>query len=103
MTTYEIEPFDAIEQFTTFPNAVLDYVMKECDGGEWKIVSAVIRKTTGYRKAKDRISISQFMEITGLSNRAVIDATNRAIEHGYILRTADGQGYAYSLNTERMP
>lgn len=60
--------------YTQIPNEILDKWMSQLSGSEFKIISAIARKTFGWKKRKDKISISQLAEITGLSNRSIIDA-----------------------------
>lgn len=44
-------------------------------GSEFMVLLAVIGKTYGWNKSKDEISITQFMQLTGLSRRGVCKAT----------------------------
>jgi phage replication O-like protein O len=83
--------------YTKTPNLFLDEHLSEMGCAETKVVLAVIRKTFGWHKGRDRLSISQLMEITGLSNRAVIDGTQQAIERGVIDRQKNGNSYEYWL------
>uniref|UniRef100_UPI003F6D47D7 replication protein n=1 Tax=Pasteurella multocida TaxID=747 RepID=UPI003F6D47D7 len=66
------------------PNAVIDDLMSQMSGSELKCYLAVIRKTKGWNKEEDAISITQLMEVTGLSNRKVIDACNSLVEIGLL-------------------
>ncbi|HDR1239061.1 TPA: replication protein [Pasteurella multocida] len=66
------------------PNAVIDDLMSQMSGAELKCYLAVIRKTKGWNKEEDAISITQLMEVTGLSNRKVIDACNSLVEIGLL-------------------
>ncbi|MFC1121866.1 replication protein [Pasteurella multocida] len=66
------------------PNAVIDELMSQMSGAELKCYLAVIRKTKGWNKEEDAISITQLMEVTGLSNRRVIDACNSLVESGLL-------------------
>ena len=83
--------------YTQTPNAFLDEHLSEMGCAETKVVLAVIRQTFGWHQEKDQLSISQLMEMTGLSNRAVIDATRQAMERGVIDREPDGDSYRYWL------
>lgn len=95
-----MKPFESISRYTTFPNDVLDYVMPICSGAEWKIVCAIVRRTLGWNKTTDRISISQLIKDTGLSRQTVVDATASAVETGYILKTPRGNSFEYTLNKD---
>ncbi|MDH2997206.1 hypothetical protein A1D22_05910 [Pasteurellaceae bacterium LFhippo2] len=66
------------------PNAVIDELMAELSGAELKCYLFVLRKTKGWNKDCDAISVSQFMSSCNLSNRAVIDACNRLVELGLL-------------------
>jgi hypothetical protein len=96
-----MKPYADIGNYTTFPNPILDLVMPLCDGGEWKVVCATIRLTLGWHKEADRISLSQFLKVTGIGNKVnLLRALNRAVADGHILREPSGQSFTYSLNRE---
>lgn len=59
--------------FTRIANAILDsLVSAQISGSELRIVLAVIRKTYGYQKKEDSISLSQLQKITNISKRNII-------------------------------
>lgn len=58
--------------FTQIPNVFLDYWMAHLSGGEFKVLAAISRRTFGWHKTKDKISLSQIMKATGMSRRGVI-------------------------------
>jgi phage replication O-like protein O len=58
--------------------------MKELSGSEFKVIMAILRKTLGWHKWADYISISQIMEATGLSNRQSINCVNSLEKKGFI-------------------
>lgn len=87
-------------RYTQTPNLFLDEHLPEMGPAETKVVLAIIRQTFGWHKDKDRLSISQLMEMTGLSNRAVIDGTKEALERGIISRRESGNSYEYWLVIE---
>jgi len=62
--------------YTRIANELLDALIKSCPGGsQGSVLLAVIRKTYGFHKKEDSISISQIQKATNLSRRAVIYAT----------------------------
>ena len=69
------------------PNALVDEYLQSMSGAEVKCYLFVVRKTLGWHKGTDAISISQFIEKTGLSNRSVIDACNSLVEKGLFKQT----------------
>lgn len=102
----KIQPFNDAGGFTTFDNAILDYIMPSCKPNTWKVVCATLRKTIGWedqqnggRKELDQISISQYQEMTGIVGRStMITAIEDALKEGYLIRFPDGQSYKYGLN-----
>jgi hypothetical protein len=53
--------FEGIESpnGTIFPDALLDVVMPFLSPAEWKVCSYIVRRTFGWKKATDRISLDQ--------------------------------------------
>jgi phage replication O-like protein O len=99
MTT--IKPFENTGQFTTFDNAILDYIMPLCKPNTWKILCATIRKTRGWNKDEDSISLSQFAKMTGIKNRStVVSAIQDAIELGFLICDKNKMTNSYSLNKQ---
>lgn len=73
--------------YTQVPNVVFDEWLKEITGAELRILLVAIRKTLGWHKASDGISISQFVKETGLSRQGVINGIKAAVERGYMHET----------------
>jgi phage replication O-like protein O len=78
--------------FFQCPNIIIDKYLKELSGSELKCFLFIVRKTKGWHKDVDAISISQFEEYTGLSNRAVIDACNSLVSRGFIFQDVGQRG-----------
>lgn len=72
------------------PNALVDNVLADLSGAEIKCYLVVVRKTRGWQKDMDAISVTQFVAATGLSNRAVIDACKSLIEKGLLKQEESG-------------
>nr|DAW48544.1 MAG TPA: replication protein O [Caudoviricetes sp.]DAW69174.1 MAG TPA: replication protein O [Caudoviricetes sp.]DAW78681.1 MAG TPA: replication protein O [Caudoviricetes sp.]DAX92694.1 MAG TPA: replication protein O [Caudoviricetes sp.] len=77
------------------PNSVIDELLAKLTCAELKCYLFVVRKTKGWNKESDSISVSQFMEVTGLSNRSVITACESLVEMGLLERS----GGERKLNT----
>lgn len=75
---------DFIPNSFQVPNAVVDQLMADLSGAELKCYLTIVRKTKGWRKEQDKISVSQFIKTTGLSNRAVINACKKLEELGLV-------------------
>jgi hypothetical protein len=89
--------------FTSLPNSFFDSVLPEIKSlSELKVLLAVFRKTYGWishidpetgqpvYKEVDQISMSQFKELTGLSQPSCVDGVKRAVEDGYLERVKEG-------------
>jgi DnaD/phage-associated family protein len=84
--------------FTNLPNWLLDDVMPHCDPNEWRIVCVIARKTLGWGKEVDRISLSQFAKLSGIKSRPTVKiAIDTALAHGFITRQERGNSYEYGL------
>ena len=77
------------------PNSVVDELMADMSGIELKCYLFVVRKTKGWNKESDSISVSQFMEVTGLSKKSVITACESLVQMGLLERS----GGERKLNT----
>lgn len=83
-----------------FPNSIIDELLSELSHSELKCYLVVLRKTKGWNKEEDYISVSQFMKVTGLSNRSVIDACDSLVERGILeRRTGERNTNIYSIKT----
>ncbi|MFW5895736.1 MAG: replication protein [archaeon] len=91
--------------YTQVPNVVFDHIQNELNGSEFKVLMTAIRKIYGWLddsrenpKTEDIISISQFMEYTGLSNKAVISSIRSLKEKGFLIeieQTKKGKKYTF--------
>ena len=46
-------------RFTAVPNGIIDWLLPDLTGGELKVLLYICRRTRGFRKQEDRISVSQ--------------------------------------------
>jgi phage replication O-like protein O len=67
---------------------------------EWRTVWALFRKTYGWHKKEDRISISQFQKLTGLERRHQRRALKTLKEKNIITRNKDGYIVAYGFQKD---
>lgn len=86
--------------YTQLPNALLDHHLPDMKEAELKVVLAIARATFGWHKEKDKLSLSQLMERTGLTRQGVVNGIQNGIERGIIARIEDGMGFVYSLVIE---
>ena len=110
-------PFESIEdEFTKIHNFVLEVCMRQLSHTAWKVLCVAMRQTLGYvdkstpsgRKEWDRISFSQFRDMSGIRSNATISrAIQELLDAGYMLRYKVGNHpgtgkpvYKYGLNQE---
>ncbi|MFA5064957.1 MAG: replication protein [Dehalococcoidia bacterium] len=90
--------------YTKVPNEILEALSRMNVPGEvGRILHVIIRKTMGWNKIDDQISLGQFSKMTGLKRQNVVRAISKAYSHGLIHKN---EGGIYSLNinvTEWMP
>jgi len=74
-----------VPNHTQIPNIIIDEHMSELSHAQFKVLMAICRKTIGWHKRKDYISISQIVELTGVSNKTVVGAIKQLERKGFIL------------------
>lgn len=78
--------------YTQIPNAIFD-LMADKDAGltekELKVLLAIARKTFGWHKKRDKISLSQLQQMTSMSRSTVVLGVKAAIERGIVRQTED--------------
>lgn len=85
--------------YTRIPNAIIE-AMPYLGNAELRVLLAIARKTIGYQKDADRISVSQIESMTGLTSRNAQRAIMALLEKGYITRQQIGkQSYSYAIET----
>ena len=72
-------------RFTMIPDVLLDHQLPELGHAELKVLLVIMRKTYGWQKDADRISLSQLAELTGLTRQSMQTATKSLEQRGYIL------------------
>ncbi len=93
--------------YTQIPNAVFD-LMADKDAhlteAELRVILAIARKTFGWHKKRDKISLSQLATLTAMSRTSVIAGLDAAIERGLVRKTLDQNdkrgGFFYELVVE---
>lgn len=86
--------------YTQLSNTVLDALIQApLTVRQYKVCLAIIRKTIGYNKASDDISVSQLSEVTGVQKNHIYD-TLQELKNRQVLTVLDGQyGFVLSVNT----
>ena len=87
--------------FSQIPNAFIDEVMHKLPDASVKMYLLIVRKTKGWNKEVDAISISQFMKFTGKSRPTVVDAIKYLVEAKIVTEHQSTRfGKTYSINDE---
>lgn len=98
---------------TQYPNILFDEVMAFLTSDEWKVLSYIVRRTYGFLKKVDIISIGQMLNGfykkdgtradygTGLSENRFYKALKGLIEANIVYRIKTGRYNKYGLNLIR--
>lgn len=102
-----------IPNSTQIPNVILDKIIPGIPSAEVKCLLYICRRTYGFHKERDRISLTQFTDGitsrdsrekldygTGLSRPSVVEALRNLIGSGIVIPTKDNKGNYYELNCE---
>lgn len=91
------------EYIEKLSNHLFDYVMPTLSPTAWMVLCFIVRKTTGWRKESDRLSMGDIKKGTGIkSDNTVIKAVSELEERQFILsehRKDTRQKNTYTLNT----
>jgi phage replication O-like protein O len=86
---------------TQLSNDFIDRIMSRVNGNAVKVFLAISRKTIGWHKDTDEISLTQLEAMTGLSRKTILSAVQMLIKADVITATASrGRGHSttYSVN-----
>ena len=95
-----------IPNTAAIPNVLFDYWMNKLSPAEFKVLMCIARKTYGFHKGVDRISLAQIRKMTGLSVKGIIQNIETLIGHKLVnklkSKTADGDDAAnqYEINLQ---
>lgn len=70
----------------SIPNILFDYWMEKLSPAEFKVLMCIARKTYGWRKNHDYISLSQIEKMTGLSRKGVVKNINSLTKYNLIIK-----------------
>ncbi len=82
-------------QYTTIPNRLFE-LSTELDPYTFKVFMYIIRKTLGWHKQHDKISLSQLVKCTNISRDQVRRSINKLLDRKYIARSQKGNGKTIS-------
>lgn len=76
--------------YTQTPNILFDHWLPLLGECELRVLLVIMRKTFGWHKVRDRISISQLEKMTGSHRSNIIKATKDLIKKGLIKKEVSG-------------
>lgn len=77
--------------FTQAPNELFDEWLPLLSHVELKVLMAIMRKTFGWHKVRDRISLSQLEKITGAHRKYILPAVENLQKLGLIFKEVTGE------------
>lgn len=73
VATYHFDGLDGLNG-TLFPDVLLDHVMAHLTGAEFKVLAYIVRRTIGFKRISDTISLDQICSGVRGRDDVVIDA-----------------------------
>lgn len=106
-----IKPFANQGHYTAVHDAIPDVIMPRISGNQFKILFFILRKTRGWKKFSDKISVSQIMAGTGIKSEDTVRNCLAAMvdeehpERGLLLKLAahdsgEKRATEYALNED---
>lgn len=91
-----------MNNYIQFPTELFEAFMKaKLPATHISVCLAIIRKTYGWHKEEDMISLSQFKELTGLARSYICaEIIPKLLEKRIIKRTSKGKSYMYKVNED---
>lgn len=87
--------------FTMLANEILEALMKiRIPGQAWQVLLVIIRKTYGFKKKTDYISLSQFQGLTGLVQPHVCRSVNTLVGMNLIIKKDKHKQPTYRFNKD---
>lgn len=87
--------------YTKISNEILDHLIKtKINENCWQLVLFIIRKTYGFNKKQDKISLSQFVLATQLKKSVVCRGLTRLKNMNIIIRIANDDCTIYRFNKD---
>ncbi|HEY5236135.1 MAG TPA: replication protein, partial [Rhabdochlamydiaceae bacterium] len=80
-----------VPNYTQAPNELFDEWLPKLSFVELKVLMVIVRKTFGWHKVRDRISLSQLEKFTGAQRQAILSATKSLQNLGLINKIKVGE------------
>ena len=88
--------------FTQTPNILIDEWLPILSPTEFKLIMVIVRKTFGWHKESDTISLKQLVKATGMSKQGCINAIDGLVKHGLIFKIQSCGEYGQLPNSYRL-
>lgn len=94
--------------YTQIPNVIFDYWMSKLSETQFKVLLCICRKTFGWQKIRDAISLNQMEKMTGLSRNSVVNSLKKLAFLKLVTITKNKTTYGdddtnqYALNIQSM-
>ncbi len=85
------------------PNAVVDDLMSRLSPNAFKCYVLIVRKTTGWGKSSDKISISQFQAIAGIKKRDTVISALAELEKLNLILPVKKAGFVNEFRLNKLP
>ena len=85
------------------PNAVVDDLMSRLSPNAFKCYVLIVRKTTGWGKSSDKISISQFQAIAGIKKRDTVISALAELEKFNLILPVKKAGLVNEFRLNKLP
>ena len=85
------------------PNAVVDDLMSRLSPNAFKCYVLIVRKTTGWGKSADKISISQFQAIAGIKKRDTVISALAELEKLNLILPVKKAGLVNEFRLNKLP
>lgn len=86
--------------YTQVPNEFIDIIMSNIGGSSVKVFLAICRKTIGWHKDTDSISLTQLQEMTGISRNTLLDSINE-LGGLLVIDKKEGKTNKYTINFDQ--
>src|SRR5574344_2572674 len=85
--------------YTAIANEIMDNIIKlQLAGSEWKLLLFVFRKTYGFNKKQDLISLSQFQKACSLNRTQVCKGLKSLVSRLILLKDNNGLSFNKNFN-----
>ena len=89
------------EGYTRIANDILEAIsLLRISGEESQVFWTIVRKTYGYQKTWDKISLSQFCLATGMNKQNVCRALSKLIKKKMVIKTDKGKISSYRIQKD---